>query len=141
MACSLVKYSQPLIIEATLIMNDLTKRTANKSVGKSIRILRHQHGWSQEDIASRLGISIPAFSKIETGVTDVNLSRLEQIANIYEVSVVQLLNVDNEQAEPVPSHLNIMQKKLNDREAEIATLQRKVIELYEELRNKTSVAV
>jgi transcriptional regulator with XRE-family HTH domain len=140
-ACSLVKYSQPLIIKATLIMNDLTKRTANKSVGKSIRILRHQHGWSQEDIASRLGISIPAFSKIETGVTDVNLSRLEQIANIYEVSVVQLLNVDNEQAEPVPSHLNIMQKKLNDREAEIATLQRKVIELYEELRNKTSVAV
>jgi transcriptional regulator with XRE-family HTH domain len=122
-------------------MNDLTKRQANKSVGKSIRILRHQHGWSQEDIASRLGISIPAFSKIETGVTDVNLSRLEQIANIYEVSVVQLLNVDNEQAEPVPSHLNIMQKKLNDREAEIATLQRKVIELYEELRNKTSVAV
>ena len=141
MACSLGMYSQPLIIEATLIMNDLTKRTANKSVGKSIRILRHQHGWSQEDIASRLGISIPAFSKIETGVTDVNLSRLEQIANIYEVSVVQLLNVDNEQAEPVPSHLNIMQKKLNDREAEIATLQRKVIELYEELRNKTSVAV
>jgi transcriptional regulator with XRE-family HTH domain len=140
-ACSLVKYSQPLIIKATLIMNDLTKRTANKSVGKSIRILRHQHGWSQEDIASRLGISIPAFSTIETGVTDVNLSRLEQIANIYEVSVVQLLNVDNEQAEPVPSHLNIMQKKLNDREAEIATLQRKVIELYEELRNKTSVAV
>jgi hypothetical protein len=34
-----------------------------------------------------------------------------------------------------------MQKKLNDREAEIASLQRKVIELYEELRNKNSVAV
>jgi transcriptional regulator with XRE-family HTH domain len=122
-------------------MNDLIKRTANKSVGKSIRILRHQHGWSQEDIASRLGISIPAFSKIETGVTDVNLSRLEQIANIYEVSVVQLLTVDNEQAEPVPSHLNVIQKKLTDRETEIASLQRKVIELYEELRNKSSVAV
>ena len=122
MAHSLVSYSQPLIIKEQLIMNDFTKRTANKSVGKSIRILRHQHGWSQEDIANRLGISIPAFSKIETGVTDVNLSRLEQ-------------------AEPVPSHLNIMQKKLNDREAEIASLQRKVIELYEELRTKSSVAV
>ena len=121
-------------------MNDPNKRTANKSIGKSIRILRHQHGWSQEDIANRLGISIPAFSKIETGVTDVNLSRLEQIANIYEVSVVQLLTVDNEQAEVAPSHLNLIQKKLSDREAEIATLQRKVIELYEELRNRTSLA-
>jgi transcriptional regulator with XRE-family HTH domain len=121
-------------------MSDQNKRTANKSIGKSIRILRHQHGWSQEDIANRLGISIPAFSKIETGVTDVNLSRLEQIANIYEVSVVQLLTVDNEQAEVAPSHLNLIQKKLIDRESEIATLQRKVIELYEELRNKGSMA-
>src|ERR1700710_2481096 len=119
---------------------DLKKKT-NKSVGKNIRTIRHQRGWSQEDVASRLGISIPAFSKIETGVTDVNLSRLEQIANIYEVSVVQLLTVDNEQAEPVPSHLNVIQKKLTDRETEIANLQRKVIELYEELRNKSSVAV
>ncbi|MDB5151968.1 MAG: helix-turn-helix transcriptional regulator [Mucilaginibacter sp.] len=122
-------------------MSDPNKKTANKSIGKSIRILRHQHGWSQEDIANRLGISIPAFSKIETGVTDVNLSRLEQIANIYEVSVVQLLTVDNEQVETVPSHLNVIQKKLSDRETEIATLQRKVIELYEELRNKSSIAV
>ncbi|HTD41601.1 MAG TPA: helix-turn-helix transcriptional regulator [Mucilaginibacter sp.] len=121
-------------------MSDPNKRHANKSIGKSIRILRHQHGWSQEDIASRLGISIPAFSKIETGVTDVNLSRLEQIANIYEVSIVQLLTVDNEQAEVAPSHLNLIQKKLSDRESEIATLQRKVIELYEELRNKGSMA-
>ena len=121
-------------------MSDPNKRTANKSIGKSIRILRHQHGWSQEDIANRLGISIPAFSKIETGVTDVNLSRLEQITNIYEVSVVQLLTVDNEQAEVAPSHLNLIQKKLSDRENEIASLQRKVIELYEELRNKGSMA-
>ena len=122
-------------------MSDPNKKSTNKSIGKSIRILRHQHGWSQEDIANRLGISIPAFSKIETGVTDVNLSRLEQIANIYEVSVVQLLTVDNEQVEIAPSHLNLIQKKLSDREAEIANLQRKVIELYEELRNKSSIAV
>ena len=121
-------------------MIDTHKKKTNKTIGQNIRTLRHQRGWSQEDVANRLGISIPAFSKIETGVTDVNLSRLEQIANIYEVSVVQLLTVDNEQVEVAPSHLNLIQKKLSDREAEIATLQRKVIELYEELRNKTSLA-
>lgn len=140
MAYSLDRYFYRKLLEF-FIMSELHKKTANKSIGKSIRILRHQHGWSQEDIANRLGISIPAFSKIETGVTDVNLSRLEQIANIYEVSVVQLLTVDNEQVEMVPSHLNVIQKKLSDRESEIATLQRKVIELYEELRNKSSLAV
>jgi len=103
-------------------MNDNAKKRTNKSVGMNIRTLRHQHSWSQEDVADRLGISIPAFSKIETGVTDINLSRLEQIANVFEVSVVYLLAMDI-------------------KEAELATLQRKVILLYEELRNKTSVAV
>jgi transcriptional regulator with XRE-family HTH domain len=123
------------------MMNDKLKKKTNKSVGMNIRTLRHQHGWSQEDIADRLGISIPAFSKIETGVTDINLSRLEQIANVYEVSVVYLLAMDVNEAEHEPSNLSIAQKKLVDRESEIANLQRKVILLYEELRNKTAVAI
>jgi transcriptional regulator with XRE-family HTH domain len=112
------------------------KGTANIVVGKCIRTLRHQHGWSQEDIANRLGISIPAFSKIETGVTDVNLSRLEQIANIYEVSLIQLFEAYNEQSEPQILNDSIIQNKFNNQETEIVSLQRKVIELYEELRGK-----
>ena len=51
-----------------------------QTLGKKIRLLRHQKSWSQEDVAKQLGISIPAFSKIETGITDINLSRLEQIS-------------------------------------------------------------
>ena len=116
-------------------MSDPNKRTANKSIGKSIRILRHQHGWSQEDIANRLGISIPAFSKIETGITDINLSRLEQISILFEMSVVQLLTFnDAEQEQKYNSELESVIKKLSDREAEVIDLQKKVIELYEELR-------
>ena len=123
------------------IMTEILKKKTNKSVGKNIRTLRHKRGWSQEDVANRLGISIPAFSKIETGVTDINLSRLEQIANIYEVNVVNLLSLEIEEAEPQVSNLTIAQKKINDREAEIANLQRKVILLYEELRNRTVATV
>jgi len=122
-------------------MTENSKKKANKSVGKNIRTIRHQRGWSQEDVANRLGISIPAFSKIETGVTDINLSRLEQIANIYEVNVVNLIALDADTSEPQGSNLSIAQKKIFDREAEIANLQRKVILLYEELRNRTTVVV
>ena len=121
-------------------MTELLKKKTNKSVGKNIRTLRHKNGWSQEDVANRLGISIPAFSKIETGVTDINLSRLEQIANIYDINVVNLLALDAEAIEPQNSSLNVAQKKIVDRETEIASLQRKVILLYEELLSK-SVAV
>jgi len=118
-------------------MSDTFKKKTNKTIGKNIRTFRHQRGWSQEDVANRLGISIPAFSKIETGVTDINLSRLEQIANIYEIEVVQLLSAEIEEVKVEPSNLSIVQKKLIDRETEIANLQRKVILLYEELRTKS----
>jgi transcriptional regulator with XRE-family HTH domain len=112
-----------------------------KSLGKKIRLLRHQRGWSQEDVAKRLDISIPAFSKIETSITDINLSRLEQIANLFEMTVVQLLTFsDNEQDQKFVSELEIINQKLMDKEAEVIGLQKKVIELFEELRHSKATA-
>src|SRR6476620_3617405 len=106
-----------------------------KALGKKIRLLRHQKGWSQEDVAKQLDISIPAFSKIETGITDINLSRLEQISNLFEMSVVQLLTFnDTEQQEKYNSDLEVVSKKLKEREAEVIELQKKIIELFEEIR-------
>ncbi|WP_121247999.1 helix-turn-helix domain-containing protein [Mucilaginibacter phyllosphaerae] len=108
-----------------------------KTLGKKIRLLRHQKGWSQEEVAKRLDISIPAFSKIETGITDINLSRLEQIAVLFEMSVVQLLTYnETEQDQKIASELENINKKLMDRETEVIDLQKKVIELFEELRHK-----
>ncbi len=107
-----------------------------KLLGKKIRLLRHQKGWSQEDVSKQLDISIPAFSKIETGITDVNLSRLEQISALFDMSVVQLLTYnDPEQEVKYASELEVANKKLQDRNAEVIDLQKKVIELYEEIRN------
>lgn len=112
-----------------------------KTLGKKIRLLRHQKGWSQEEVAKRLDISIPAFSKIETGITDINLSRLEQIAVLFEMSVVKLLTYnEGEQDQKIASELESVNKKLMDRETEVIDLQKKVIELFEELRLKKVTA-
>jgi transcriptional regulator with XRE-family HTH domain len=112
-----------------------------KTLGKKIRLLRHQKGWSQEDVAKRLDISIPAFSKIETGITDINLSRLEQIATLFEMSVVQLLTFnDAEYEQKYVNELENVNKKLMDRETEVIDLQKKVIELFEELRQSKAIA-
>ncbi|HEY0055840.1 MAG TPA: helix-turn-helix transcriptional regulator [Pedobacter sp.] len=112
-----------------------------KTLGKKIRLLRHQKGWSQEDVAKRLDISIPAFSKIETGITDINLSRLEQISKLFEMTVVQLLTYnDTEEQEKYISELETMTKKLQDREAEVIDLQKKIINLFEELRRTKVIA-
>ena len=103
-----------------------------QTLGKKIRLLRHQKSWSQEDVAKQLGISIPAFSKIETGITDINLSRLEQISKLFDMTVVQLLNTHGAEDQDVYSvEVNTHTHKLREREVEIIDLQKKVIELYE----------
>jgi transcriptional regulator with XRE-family HTH domain len=122
-------------------MNENFKTQSNQSVGKNIRAVRHQHNWSQEDVANKLGISIPAFSKIETGITDINLSRLQQIADVFEMNLVQLLAFEEIQDEYQSTHLLDARKKLETCEGEIVELQRKVIGLYEELRYKNVAAV
>src|SRR6185503_7144312 len=106
-------------------MND--DRTSLLTVGQNIRILRLKAGWSLRDAAHRLGISTSALSKIETGVTDVNLSRLEQIAHIFGVNLVQLWVLDFEDVAQKETNLNIAKKKVSDLETEIAAFQRKVI--------------
>ena len=103
-----------------------------QTLGKKIRLLRHQKSWSHEDVAKQLGISIPAFSKIETGITDINLSRLEQISKLFDMTVVQLLNTHGAEDQDVYSvEVNTLTHKLREREVEIIDLQKKVIELYE----------
>jgi len=96
----------------------------------NLKQLRHQNGWNQEDVATQLDISIPAYSKIESGITDINLSRLEQIAKLYNVSVVQLLtgnsNTDLNEVERLKS-------LLIKRDQEVIDLQKKVIDLYKRL--------
>ncbi len=112
-----------------------------KTLGKKIRLLRHQRSWSQEDVAKQLDISIPAFSKIETGITDVNLSRLEQISTLFGMSIVQLLTFnDTEEQEKYNNEVDVLTKKLQERETDVIELQKKVIDLYEELRRAKVMA-
>jgi transcriptional regulator with XRE-family HTH domain len=103
------------------------------NIGKRIRLLRHQRGWSQQDAAQQLGLSIPAFSKIENNITDLNLSRIEQIAKLFGLSVIELL-IDDEDATYVQDQLISWKKALSARDAELISLQDKVIKLHEELR-------
>ncbi len=43
-------------------------------------------------MAHKLGISFQSFSKIERGITDVNISRINQISKILDISLVDLFS-------------------------------------------------
>lgn len=107
-----------------------------KHIGKNIRSLRQKNGWSQGEVAKRLKISIPAFSKIETNITDINISRLYQISALFEVSVLELLSLPGEDlASQEKLELASCKSKLAASERDVIQLQKKVISLFDEIRS------
>jgi len=111
----------------------VVKTKMNTAVGSTIRRLRVDNNWSQQIIADHLNISIPAYSKIETGVTDVNLSRLEQIAHFFNIDLSHLFSDGKIDSPPISTQYTRLEKDLQDAEKEIIQLQRKVIQLYDEI--------
>jgi transcriptional regulator with XRE-family HTH domain len=106
-------------------------------IGKNIRQLRQKNGWSQSEVARRLEISIPAFSKIETGITDINISRLDQIARLFEVSTLEIISKEEDMSVLGNfAEIGVLKDRLAIKEDEIIKLQKKVIDLYEEIRHR-----
>ena len=52
---------------------------------------RKKNGWSQEELANKLGVSRQAVSKWENGTSDPSTSNLFALAKLYGISVEELL--------------------------------------------------
>lgn len=103
-----------------------------KSIGENIKKSRVGLGLSQAEAAKKLDISTPAFCKIETGQTDLNISRLLQIARAFNVSASQLLGESITVSNPSDELIDLKQV-LSEKEEEINKLRKKVIDLYDKL--------
>ncbi len=64
------------------------------AIGLRIKRLRSGIGYTQEQMAARINLSLRAWQKIEHGITKLDVERLNQIAKILETSVVDLINAD-----------------------------------------------
>ncbi len=92
------------------------------TLGDKIQYFRKLKGWNQAKVADKLKITAGAYAKIERNVTDAPFSRVEQIAKIFGISVIELLS------------LSVNGKAKNgvvDKDQEIIRLQKKIIELHE----------
>ena len=65
------------------------------SVNDKIRTIRETRNWSQEDMAEKMNMSKYGYAKIERGETKLNLHKLEQIANIFNIDVLELIKNDD----------------------------------------------
>lgn len=51
-----------------------------------LEAIRVQHGYSQEQVARRLEISLNTVRNWETGKTEPTLSKLKQLAELYDMT-------------------------------------------------------
>ncbi len=63
---------------------------------EKIRLLREQHQWTQEEMATKMSMSTQGYAKIERGETRSNLPRLEQISEIFNMDICELLSYGDE---------------------------------------------
>ena len=73
------------------------------NVNEKIRTIREIRNWSQEDMAEKMNMSKNGYAKIERGETKLNLHKLEQIANIFNIDVLELIKNDDKN---VPFFMN-----------------------------------
>ncbi|WP_118843615.1 helix-turn-helix domain-containing protein [Haemophilus haemolyticus] len=57
-----------------------------------IRLMREIRQWSQEDMADKMNMSLSGYAKIERGETKLHYDKLVQIAQIFNMNVVDLID-------------------------------------------------
>src|SRR5690349_21085952 len=78
-------------VQSTLRSGRSTMSELPKRLGKRIAAERELLGWSQVDLAERVGVAAETISRLERGVFDPSLARLESIASALGVALHDLL--------------------------------------------------
>jgi len=105
-----------------------------ENIGQKLKALRVTHCVSQKSIADQLGISVPAYSKIETGLSDIYFNKVLQIADIYGVSMIDIIKIGEKDSkdEQYPQ----LKKQVEELNSLYNSQQKKIIELYEVIRKQ-----
>ena len=69
------------------------------TLGKKIKELRQQRGWTQADFASSLHVTQGAISQWENGSTCPDITQLATISQLFDVTIDSLL-LENKEARP-----------------------------------------
>ncbi|OZI07279.1 transcriptional regulator [Siphonobacter sp. BAB-5385] len=68
-----------------------------RAISLKIRKLREIYSYSQEYVAFQMGISQAAYSKKESGRTELSLLCLGKLSEIYQVSLMDLIGLSTQE--------------------------------------------
>lgn len=65
------------------------------NINDKVRMVRELRDWSQEEMAQKLGMSTNGYAKIERGEVRLNIPKLEQIAAVFGMSLLDLMAIND----------------------------------------------
>lgn len=104
-----------------------------------IKQIRKAKGYSQDDMADRLGISPGTYGKLERGETKLDLDRLRAIVDFLDIDLIELLNNNsviityNDHDKTVKDNGISMHSEHHDNEKAIEALEKVIEHLKEEV--------
>jgi transcriptional regulator with XRE-family HTH domain len=72
----------------------MNEEALKKQIALNIKQLRTLKGWSRQQAADKLEMSVAGYGSIERGETDMCIVRLAQIAEVFEVNLKISLGLD-----------------------------------------------
>jgi transcriptional regulator with XRE-family HTH domain len=91
----------------------MTNKVMQMTIGNKIKKLRELKNFTQEYMAEALQMSQTGYGKIERSETDINYSRLEQIANVLGTKVADLISLDEKLMLNITNNANA-EKSINN---------------------------
>lgn len=87
--------------------------------GNRIAELREQKGWTQEELATTIGISRAALSHYEKNRRKPDFETLTQLADLFQVSIDYLIGRTNQSQHPIDPEVQQFTEQLELSDAEI----------------------
>ncbi len=111
-------------------------------VNEKIRFMRESKSWSQEEMASKLGMSITGYSKIERGETRLTIPKLEQIVEVFDTDILELISLGENKVvyiQDSDNSINIINPTSQDLATEIVQLKQTISHQQEMLEAKNEL--
>lgn len=123
----------------------LVINTSIMEISKKIKKLRDTNGYSQDYIAEKIGISQAAYSKIESGQTNITIERANQLAKLYDIDTEYFFSSDDgknihygQDNSYGPIHTNnnyFNDDRINELYSNLINEKNKIIQEYKEIIN------
>ena len=90
---------------------------SNKSIGEMISSLRKEKGMTQNDLAEKMNVTDKAVSKWKRDLSFPDVNTIPKLAEIFHVTVDELMKIKWESTWPVWRSHNFLQRKMKTGDA------------------------